>query len=196
MIRGTVLTEASSPELKPSLRAVVRKARSSVPPDARQAAARKVAAHVRLILEQQFSKGALAGYVAIGSELDPALAMAEWDGPLCLPRVVGPDMALDFGLWDETHPLTCGAYGIPEPSGLSLRPDILLVPCLGFDRNMMRLGQGGGFYDRTLQALRASGPVLAIGCAFACQELPGLPTLPHDEKLDMIVTENGILTRR
>jgi len=66
------------------------------------------------------------------------------------------------------------------------------VPCLAFDRAGYRLGYGGGFYDRTLAALRADGrPVLAIGFAFAAQEQAAVPRAPHDARLDAVVTENG-----
>jgi 5-formyltetrahydrofolate cyclo-ligase len=64
---------------------------------------------------------------------------------------------------------------------------------LAWDRRGYRLGYGGGFYDRTLERLRARGPRLAIGFAFAAQEVPQVPTDPTDQRLDMIVTETGVL---
>jgi 5-formyltetrahydrofolate cyclo-ligase len=62
---------------------------------------------------------------------------------------------------------------------------------LAFDRRGYRLGYGGGFYDRTLAALRATGPVTAIGFAFAAQEVPEVPSDATDARLDAIVTEAG-----
>ena len=84
-----------------------------------------------------------------------------------------------------------GPFGIAEPkqSAEVLRPDVLLVPLLAFDRVGYRLGYGGGFYDRTLRELRALKPVLAIGVAFAAQETPETPRGSMDEKLDWVITE-------
>ena len=74
-----------------------------------------------------------------------------------------------------------------------MEPEILIVPLVAFDRQGGRLGYGGGFYDRTLEGLRAKGPVLAIGFAYAAQETEALPLEPTDQPLDMIVTESGVL---
>jgi 5-formyltetrahydrofolate cyclo-ligase len=71
-------------------------------------------------------------------------------------------------------------------------PQILIVPLLAFDARGYRLGYGGGFYDRTLQGLRAAGPVTAIGFAYNAQEVAQVPTEPTDQPLDFIVTEAGI----
>jgi 5-formyltetrahydrofolate cyclo-ligase len=73
-------------------------------------------------------------------------------------------------------------------------PEILLVPLVAFDRNGGRLGYGGGFYDRSLEGLRAKRATLAIGFAFAAQEAENLPLEATDQPLDMIVTERGIIT--
>lgn len=74
-----------------------------------------------------------------------------------------------------------------------LRPSLLLVPMLAFDRHGHRLGYGAGYYDRTLDGLRANGAVLAVGVAFAAQEMPAVPVDRHDERLDWIVTERETL---
>lgn len=87
---------------------------------------------------------------------------------------------------------TFGAY-IPAKGGW-IEPEILIVPLLAFDRKGGRLGYGGGFYDRTLELLRARRATLAIGFAFAAQEVDNIPLEPTDQPLDMIVTEAGIIT--
>ena len=74
-----------------------------------------------------------------------------------------------------------------------MNPALLIVPMLAFTLSGYRLGYGGGFYDRTLEDLRAKGEVRAIGFAFAAQEDPNLPVEATDQPLDMIVTENGVL---
>ncbi|WP_336390904.1 5-formyltetrahydrofolate cyclo-ligase [Paracoccus aestuarii] len=71
---------------------------------------------------------------------------------------------------------------------------MVIVPLAGYDAAGHRLGYGGGFYDRTLQALRARGPVTAIGLAFACQQVGAIPAGPHDQPLDLVVTDRGIVT--
>jgi 5-formyltetrahydrofolate cyclo-ligase len=71
-------------------------------------------------------------------------------------------------------------------------PDVLLVPLLAFDAEGYRLGYGGGFYDRTLETLRAVRPVLAIGIAYAGQQRSDVPHSDHDQRLDAVLTENGL----
>ena len=66
------------------------------------------------------------------------------------------------------------------------------MPLLAFDGQGTRLGYGGGYYDRTLAALRAAGAVRAIGIAYAGQEVPKVPHGPHDQRLDAVLTENGL----
>ncbi|MDN5568329.1 MAG: 5-formyltetrahydrofolate cyclo-ligase [Paracoccus sp. (in: a-proteobacteria)] len=136
----------------------------------------------------------LAGYWPMRGEADPRAAMAAHDGPLCLPVVPGPHRPLVFRLW-QGEALQTGAFGTsqPAPDAPELTPRLLIVPLAGFDRSGNRIGYGGGFYDRTLQILRESGPVMAIGLAFACQELPAIPAEDFDQPLDLIVTERETL---
>jgi 5-formyltetrahydrofolate cyclo-ligase len=79
---------------------------------------------------------------------------------------------------------------------LWVQPEIVIVPLVAFSAAGGRLGYGGGFYDRTLEQLRAQRGTLAIGFAFADQEAPSLPLEPTDQPLDMIVTELGVITCR
>ena len=84
-----------------------------------------------------------------------------------------------------------GAFGVrePFPEASEVRPDVLLVPMLAFDRQGFRLGYGGGFYDRTLALLRQDGSPVAIGIAFAAQEVDRVPVAEYDQPLNWIVTE-------
>ena len=84
-----------------------------------------------------------------------------------------------------------GPYGIKEPkySAVQVHPCLLLVPLLAFDRRGLRLGYGGGYYDRTLAALRAKNKILAVGIAYSIQEVDAMPVADHDQPLDWIVTE-------
>lgn len=136
----------------------------------------------------------LAGYMPMRTEADPLPAMAAHDGPVCVPVIEAPGLPLVFHRWTPKARMVPGAFGALIPAeGVPLVPQVLIVPLLAFDRRGFRLGYGGGFYDRTLERLRNSGPVTAIGFAFAAQEVDVVPTEPTDQPLDLIVTENGCL---
>ncbi|WP_225889855.1 5-formyltetrahydrofolate cyclo-ligase [Indioceanicola profundi] len=113
----------------------------------------------------------------------------------CLPVVAGRGWPLLFRLWREGHPLVPGAFKVMEPMQEApiVRPELVLVPLLAWDRRGMRLGYGAGFYDRTLAALREDGPVLAVGAAYDGQQMDRVPTDPYDQPLDMMLTERGVV---
>lgn len=139
----------------------------------------------------------VAGFWSMGSEIDirPLLtALADRGHPLALPAVAGPARPLVFRAWAPGGELVSGGFGtsVPPESAAEIRPDILLVPLLAFDRRGFRLGYGGGFYDRTIEALEAT-IADAIGIAFAGQEVAEVPVGIHDRRLDRIATERGIV---
>src|SRR5690606_38882686 len=133
----------------------------------------------------------------IRSEIDPtpAMARAAAFGPVAVPVIDGPGQPLRFARWSPGCALVTGPFGAMIPATLNwMTPEIVIVPLVAFTRTGGRLGYGGGFYDRTLQELRAHAPILAIGFAFAAQEAADLPIEPTDQPLDLIVTETGVLT--
>lgn len=138
----------------------------------------------------------VAGYMAMRTEIDPTAAMAEAaaHGPVGVPVIIGAGQALRFREWTPDVPMIPGEFGaqIPESGGW-MTPEIVIVPLVAFDRAGGRLGYGGGFYDRTLESLRALRPTLAIGFAYAGQEAENLPLEPTDQPLDLIVTEQGVI---
>ncbi len=139
----------------------------------------------------------LAGYMPMRSEIDPLPAMATHPGPVGVPVIVARGAPLRFREWSEDVPLVEGDFGALIPAeGAWVEPEVLIVPLVAFDARGWRLGYGGGFYDRTLQELRAKRPTLAIGFAFAAQELPEVPVEPTDQRLDAVVTEAGVQTFR
>lgn len=141
-----------------------------------------------------FAGRVLSGYIAMRGEADPRAAMAAHQGPVCLPVVPGKAVPLIFRAWDGGA-LVPGPFGTshpPEDAPL-LVPQVLIVPLAGFDRAGNRIGYGGGYYDRSLERLRANGPVTAIGLAFATQELPAIPAEPFDQPLDLVVTDREII---
>ncbi|MEY8839055.1 5-formyltetrahydrofolate cyclo-ligase [Cribrihabitans sp. XS_ASV171] len=139
----------------------------------------------------------LAGYRPIRTEIDPLPAMAEAaaHGPVGVPVIQGAGLPLLFSRWEPDGPLREGPFGamVPEADDF-FEPELLIVPLVAFDARGNRLGYGGGFYDRTLERLRAGRPTLAIGFAFDAQEAPELPLEPTDQPLDMIVTETRVLS--
>ncbi len=152
-------------------------------------------------LRALLSPGAvIAGYMPIGSELDcqPLMyKMAAAGASLCLPVVTAPDAPLLFRRWAPDDPLVTGSFGVSEPTAAAptVSPQVLLVPMLAFDRAGNRLGYGGGYYDRTLKALRAANAdragIVAIGVAFAGQLRDKVPVSEDDQPLDWILTEVG-----
>ena len=149
-------------------------------------------AHLRAALAG-FEDAPLAGYMPIRTEADPLPVMAGHRGPVGVPVIVAPGQALVFHRWSEGCALTPGPFGARVPTdGVAMVPRVLIVPLLSFDARGYRLGYGGGFYDRTLAALRAAGPVLALGFAYAAQEVPEVPVDGFDQRLDGMVTENGV----
>jgi len=180
---------------------------------ARKAAARKAAAGLRAMLHAAPEGPAraaraqdhlvrwlagqggvpLSGYLPIRSEIDPVPVMALHAGPVGVPVIDGPGLPLRFRVWTPGAALVRGPFGamIPE-AGDDMVPQVLIVPLMAWDRRGFRLGYGGGFYDRTLSALRAHGPVTAVGYAYAGQRACDLPVDPHDQRLDLIATETGV----
>lgn len=139
----------------------------------------------------------LAGYMAMRTEIDPTPAMQEAaaHGTVGVPVIIGAGQPLQFRVWEPDCALIKGEFGAMIPqSGAWMTPQIVIVPLVAFDRNGGRLGYGGGFYDRTLEKLRAAQPTLAIGFAYAAQEDRTLPLEPTDQPLDLIVTEQGVIT--
>lgn len=139
----------------------------------------------------------LAGYMPMRSEIDPLPAMAAHQGPVCVPVIAGAGLPLRFREWTPGAAMAPGAFGAAIPAeGAWLEPEVLIVPLLAFDARGYRLGYGGGFYDRTLERLRARHRVLAVGFGFAAQEVPEVPTEPTDQRLDAILTESGPIRLR
>jgi 5-formyltetrahydrofolate cyclo-ligase len=139
------------------------------------------------------ANGIVAGYWPIRDEADPCALMKALQARgavLALPRIDAKHAALSFRVWREGDALVDNHHGIAEPRADArvVTPDIVLVPLLAFDAHGHRLGYGGGYYDRTLSALRA----ITIGVAYAGQEVEALPREAHDHALDLIVTENGV----
>jgi 5-formyltetrahydrofolate cyclo-ligase len=137
---------------------------------------------------------ALSGYMPMRTEIDPLPAMAAHQGPVGVPVIIGKGQPLKFREWSPGCALIPGEFGALIPAdGAWIEPEVLIVPLLAFDARGYRLGYGGGFYDRTLQFLRAKRPTLAVGFAFSAQQVAEVPIDQNDQRLDAIVTEQGLI---
>jgi 5-formyltetrahydrofolate cyclo-ligase len=138
----------------------------------------------------------LSGFVPIRTEINPLPVMAAMaaHGPVGVPVIEAKGAPLGFRTWRPGCAMEPGPYGAAVPvAGEPLVPEVVIVPLVAFDRSGGRLGYGGGFYDRTLELLRARGPLVAIGFAYAAQEAENLPLEPTDQPLDVIVTDAEVL---
>lgn len=137
----------------------------------------------------------VSGFMPMKDEVDvmPLLSLASERGAtIGMPVTPERGQPLTFRRWSQGDEMDSGPFGIREPkrSAPIVKPDLLLVPLLAFDRNGYRLGYGGGYFDRTILALRREKAVLAVGVAFAVQEVARVPRDDSDARLDWILTEN------
>ncbi len=182
------------PEDKKTLRRNALAARAMMAHATGPVAAQRLAERVMELLERLPGR-IIAGYMPVRHEIDVRPLMdriAKSGRTIVLPVVQQRDAPLVFREWTPGTPLKDGAFGVPVPLPDSPErlPEILLVPLAAFDREGYRLGYGGGYYDRTLAALRASeGSVTAIGVAYSGQEMDRLPREETDQPLDWIVTD-------
>ncbi len=139
----------------------------------------------------------ISAFYPYQSEIDtrPLLGKLAGEGwTTCLPIVLEAGLPLEFRRWLPGAPTIPGVWNIPRPpkDAELLEPDVLIIPLLSFDRQGFRLGYGGGFYDRTLEKLRARKKIIAIGVGYAAQEVDHVPVGEHDQPLDYVMTEKEV----
>ena len=194
MIQQALQTTAAD-EQKAALRASALKARSELAEEGRIAAGLAVAAEGTALVARRRPKR-VSLFFSVRGEIDTlplARRLAEQGVALCLPVIVKKAAPLVFRDWRPGDPLVDRPFGLKEPpaDAAEVTPDFVFVPLAAFDAAGGRLGYGGGFYDRTLEQLRAKQRVVAVGLAFAAQEVEAVPTLDHDAPLDGMLTELG-----
>lgn len=180
---------------KRALRESAKAKRALIPAAERQDGARRIA-DFGLDFAGIAPPAVVSAFLAIGEEINPVPLMTRlqrqgWT--IGLPVMVGKGRPLIFRAWAPGSPLRTVMWGIrePEESAAEIEPDVLLVPLLAFNRSGLRLGYGGGFYDRTIRGLRARKSVVAVGLAFSAQEVDAVPHLDYDERLDWVLTPEG-----
>jgi 5-formyltetrahydrofolate cyclo-ligase len=184
---------------KSELRAQALARRDAIPPHARAAAAEAVAARP---FPAEVRPGVIvSGFSPMKSEINPVPLMrrlAERGAQLALPVVVGRGQPLIMRAWSFGEKLGAGVWGIREPKAdaAEVLPDILIVPLAAFDRTGHRIGYGAGYFDMTLHRLRGIKPIVAVGLAFAAQEIPAVPATPRDARLDLVLTERDVIDCR
>ncbi len=181
-------------DTKAGLRGVAKARRAALTPAERAHAAQAVAQ--AFFAEPKFAaRQVIAGYWPLPEELDcrPILQRLLDDGrTVVLPAIIRRDEPLQMRVWEPEAPLYPAGFGTLAPSELApqARPDLVLLPLLGFDRLGTRLGYGGGYYDRSFA--EAEGRPLMVGLAYGAQEFETIPRDEHDIALDAVVTETGI----
>ena len=186
-------------DLKAELRRMAMARREALPATERIEAALAIAARG---LPVTVAAGmVVSGYSPLKSEISPMPLLrrcADDGAALALPVVVGRGHPLIMRGWAFGAPLASGVWGIrqPPPAAPEVFPDILIVPLLGFDRTGQRIGYGAGYYDMTIGRLRTMKPVIAVGIAYAAQEIARVPTTPRDAVLDLVLTERETIDFR
>ncbi len=188
------MDEVAARARKEELRAEAKAKRGHIAPADAEAAA--LAVRERVLGSGLVPEGAVvSGFWPIGDEFDPRPlmeALAAKGHHLCLPVVVGRGRPLAFRAWAPGEPLERAGFGLSVPrwDAPPAIPRFLIVPLLAFDRRGYRVGYGAGYYDRTIAELRAHVRSLcAVGVGFALQEVPEVPALAHDQRLDAVATE-------
>jgi 5-formyltetrahydrofolate cyclo-ligase len=173
--------------------------REALPAEERAAAAETIAARPFPVA---VPPGAIvSGFMPLKSEINPLpllRKLADAGARLALPAIAGrrqPLIMRSYAFGDE---FARGQWGIrePMPTAAEVDPDILIVPLACFDRVGHRIGYGAGYYDMTIAGLRTRKPVVAVGVAFALQEIPRVPATERDARLDLVLTENETIDFR
>ena len=151
---------------------------------------------LRILKKEKINKKTIGGYYPVNFEIDDLKILKDLEKKkfiISLP-VVKKNFKMDFYKWSFSDPLKINRYGIPEPETKDLvYPDIILVPLVAFDKNLNRLGYGGGYYDRLIKKLSKKKNIIKIGLAFSVQEIDKVPINMYDQKLDYIVTNKNII---
>ena len=173
--------------------------RDALPLAERQLAAETIAA--REFPLAVASGTVVSGFFPMKSEISPIpllRKLAALGARLALPVVAGKGKPLIMRAWSPGEPLVAGVWGIrePGPEAPEVLPDVVIAPLLAFDRSGYRIGYGAGYYDMTIAALRAQKTIVAIGIAFAAQEIAEVPTTSRDARLDLVLTEREVIDRQ
>ena len=151
---------------------------------------------IKIIKKEKISKKIIGGYYPVNFEIDSLTLLKKFKKKkfnISLP-VIKKNFQMDFHSWSFSEPLKINKYGIPEPENKNIvYPDVLLIPLVAFDKNLNRLGYGGGYYDRLIAKLSKKKKIMKIGLALSVQKIDKVPINIYDQKLDYIVTNKYIV---
>ena len=151
---------------------------------------------IKILKKEKINKKIIGGYFPVNFEMDDLVLLRKFEKNrfnISLP-VIKKNFQMDFYKWSFFEPLNVNKYGIPEPERKNIvYPDILLIPLVAFDKNLNRLGYGGGYYDRLIKKLSKKKKIIKIGLAFSVQKIDKVPTNVYDQKLDYVVTNKYII---
>ena len=151
---------------------------------------------MKILKIEKMTKKTIGGYYPINFEIDDLQLLKKLEKKkfnISLP-VVKKNNQMNFYKWSFSDLLKVNKYGIPEPENKDIvYPDVILVPLVAFDKNLNRLGYGGGYYDRLIEKLSKKKNIIKIGLAFSIQEIDKVPINMYDQKLDYIVTNKHII---
>ena len=179
--------------LKKNLRKKILKIRKKIDPKINKVNFTKI---FNLIKRQKKIIKCIGGYFPVNNEIDDLEILKKFEKnkyKICLPGIK-KNFDMDFYKFSFYEPLIVNKYGIPEPKKTdAIFPDVILIPMVAFDKNLNRLGYGGGYYDRIIDKLMKKKKILKIGLAFSKQLIKNIPASKYDKKMDFIVTEKFIL---
>ncbi|HMK79248.1 MAG TPA: 5-formyltetrahydrofolate cyclo-ligase [Xanthobacteraceae bacterium] len=193
------MTETLIGEEKAIIRRDATTRRNALPAELRAQAAEAIAARP---FPLPIAPGVvMSGFMPLKSEINPLPLMrklAALGATLALPAIAGRGQPLIMRAFAFGDPLLPGEWGIrePKPRAAEVAPDIMLVPLLAFDRGGRRIGYGAGYYDMTIAKFRAVKGAVAVGIAFAAQEIPAVPVTERDARLDLVLTERETIDLR
>mgnify|MGYP000930268096 CR=1 FL=1 len=150
---------------------------------------------VKILKKEKINKKIIGGYYPVNFEVDDLELLKNFEKKkfnISLP-VIKKNFQMDFYRWSFSDLLKINKYGIPEPEKKKIvYPDILLIPLVAFDKNLNRLGYGGGYYDRLIEKISKKKKIIKIGLALSVQKIDKVPINLYDQKLDYIVTNKYI----
>ena len=151
---------------------------------------------LKILKKEKITKNLIGGYYPVNFEIDDLELLKKLEKKkfeISLP-VIKKNFQMDFYKWSFSNPLKINKYGIPEPETKNIvYPDILLIPLVAFDKNLNRLGYGGGYYDRLIEKISKKKKIIKIGLALSVQKIDKVPINVYDQKLDYIVTNKYII---
>ena len=151
---------------------------------------------IKILKKEKINKKNIGGYYPVNFEVDDLALLRRFEKNrfnISLPAIK-KNFKMDFYKWSFSDLLKVNKYGIPEPETKNIvYPDILLIPLVAFDKDLNRLGYGGGYYDRLIKKLSKKKYIIKIGLALSVQKIDKVPINVYDQKLDYIVTNKYIV---